>query len=204
MSQPCKICPRCQTPADLQAPTCSNCGRIYKTAFPQNPDRTVLGAGNAPGPADPTTYQPAPAYQPGPSYHPQQYEQPYEQPYQQQYQQQYQPAPQVVYHVEAPRQKTDACAILSVVFGGVALGFMCLFGWVFGIASIALGVVSLTRLRGNPQLTGAPMAITGIALSVIPVALGLWGLSVWAQASAEVARDNERERNSAPISQPFR
>lgn len=44
MSQPHKICPRCQRPADLQAPQCDGCGRVYKTQFPQNPDQTVLGA----------------------------------------------------------------------------------------------------------------------------------------------------------------
>jgi hypothetical protein len=56
MSQPYKICPRCQTPADLQAPSCGNCGRVYKTQFPQNPDRTVVGAGQT-APNDPAIYQ---------------------------------------------------------------------------------------------------------------------------------------------------
>ena len=36
MSQPAyKICPRCQQPADLYAPQCSNCGHAFRTQFPQ-------------------------------------------------------------------------------------------------------------------------------------------------------------------------
>lgn len=33
MTQPYKVCPRCQTPADLQAAACASCGRQYRTQF---------------------------------------------------------------------------------------------------------------------------------------------------------------------------
>jgi len=33
MTQPYKLCPKCQQPAALDAPTCSRCGRVYRTRF---------------------------------------------------------------------------------------------------------------------------------------------------------------------------
>lgn len=55
MSQPHKICPRCQTPAAVDAQFCSRCGHGYRTQFQQ--DQTVLGA---PQPPYQAPYQPPP------------------------------------------------------------------------------------------------------------------------------------------------
>lgn len=32
-AQPFKVCPKCQSPADLHASQCLNCGRVYRTQF---------------------------------------------------------------------------------------------------------------------------------------------------------------------------
>lgn len=183
MSQPHKICPRCQTPADLQAPSCSNCGRVYKTAFPQNPDRTVLGA-TEPPPAYPATIEPP--YYPAQPYQPEQpYYQPTQQPHNNQQVHVHVSAPQpAVYPAYVPEQRTDPCAVMSIIFGTLSLLLFCFFGWLFGLAGLILGIVSLQRLKQHDQLTGAPMAITGIVLSSLAVAFSLWWMYVWVSATS--------------------
>jgi hypothetical protein len=49
-----KVCPRCQTPAPLQAPTCLRCGRQYRTTAPQPPPDEPTRI--YPGLQDPTQY----------------------------------------------------------------------------------------------------------------------------------------------------
>lgn len=53
MSQPYKICPRCQQPADLAAPSCVKCGRIYKTQFTPPEEKTQAFPGGIPAAAPP-------------------------------------------------------------------------------------------------------------------------------------------------------
>lgn len=61
MTQPFKVCPKCQSPADLNAAQCVQCGRQYKTQF------------TAPPPADHTQMftlpptQPTQAFTPAPT-----------------------------------------------------------------------------------------------------------------------------------------
>ncbi len=43
-----KVCPQCQTPADLSAMVCTNCGREYNTQAPSAPNQTVFMQGGAP------------------------------------------------------------------------------------------------------------------------------------------------------------
>ena len=178
VSQPHKICPRCQTPAELQAPQCSSCGRQYRTQFPQNPDRTVLAGSEAP-PAYPVDYQ-APGY-------PQPYDAPAGGPPHLTNQQVHihmstpAPPPQAYpVYVPVSTTKTDPCAVLAMVFGVLGLVFFCLFGWAFGLVGVVLGIVSLVRIRQHPELDGAPLAIAGIGLSVIPLAAGIWLLMAMA------------------------
>lgn len=200
MSQPHKICPRCQRPAELQAPQCAGCGRAYRTQFPQNPDRTTLGASEPPVPSYPERLPP-------PSYPQQAY------PYQPE---PIRPHPQgnnqeVHVHLSAPQQpvlmtvasetQNDTCATLSVVFGVLGLLFFCLWGWVFGIVGLTLGIVSLVRLRRNPRLDGMPVAVAGIALSSIPVLFGIWLL--WAaMAPAPAHKPSTGATPPAPTSAP--
>lgn len=181
MSQPHKICPRCHTPADLQAPQCLGCGRIYRTQFPQNPDRTTLGVPESP----PQPMYPVQQYEP-PA--PMSYDPAGAQPYypEQGYQQ---PGQQVHIHVNTPvaapeGSRQDTCAIMSAVLGILSLLFFCWFGWIFGLGGIALGVISLIRLRSRPYLDGAPIAITGIVLSIVPVVFNLWWMAAFMQAAS--------------------
>lgn len=167
-----KVCPRCKAPAPLDASVCARagCGHQFRTVFaqPQVPDPTrafsadelpqQVGRGEYEYPTQieplyPQAPQPAP-----PAYQPQPYQQ--SQPMYQQ-----QPAEVV--------KTTDACAILSVVFGGLGIGLMC-FGWFFAIPGLILGIISMVRIRSNPRLSGMPMAITGTALSAVPIAWGIW------------------------------
>jgi hypothetical protein len=69
--------------------------------------------------------------------------------------------------------KTDVCAIVSLVFGGISsLTVMCCLLWpiTWGTAPLGLilGIVSLYRTKTDPNLTGRGLAWGGIALSVIP------------------------------------
>lgn len=43
---PFKVCPRCQTPAALDAAICGKCGRQYRTQFVPPPDQTQAFAGS--------------------------------------------------------------------------------------------------------------------------------------------------------------
>ena len=74
----------------------------------------------------------------------------------------------------APAPTTDVCSVLSVVFGGVSVALFCFFGWVFGLAAVVLGIVGLVRQKSNPALSGAPMAVIGIVLGAIPLAITLY------------------------------
>jgi len=53
MSQPYKICPQCQTPAALAAPSCSRCGRQYHTQFTPAPQTQM----SPPSPSSRTVIQ---------------------------------------------------------------------------------------------------------------------------------------------------
>ena len=120
----------------------------------------------SPAPTDPTVYQPAPQYQaPPPPYPPQPY------------QQQYLPPDYSVPAYAAPPQKTDSCAILSVVFSSLGVGFVCCFGWVFSLVGTVLGIVSLVRMNSEPQLQGRGLAWTGFILGLIPSLLMLGWLA---------------------------
>lgn len=50
--QPYKVCPQCQTPTDLSATVCTNCGRELNTQAPP-PNQTVFTQGG------PSPYEPA-------------------------------------------------------------------------------------------------------------------------------------------------
>ena len=66
----------------------------------------------------------------------------------------------------------DVCAILSLVFGIMGLfSFCCILSWFADIAALVLGGVSISRIKGDPNLDGKSMAIIGIVLGV----LGLLG-----------------------------
>jgi len=84
---------------------------------------------------------------------------------------------------------TEACAKLSVVFGGIAFvlfrwgvsglpeiarALYHVVYWFSGVAGLVLGIISLLRLRANPRLSGRRAARIGIALSVAPVAFGVY------------------------------
>lgn len=79
----------------------------------------------------------------------------------------------------ASPQRYDTCAILSVIFGGVSWLF-CLFGGgLFASAAVVLGILSLGRLKSDRSLGGFPMAVTGLALSVIPLLYSVYFVAYW-------------------------
>jgi hypothetical protein len=80
-----------------------------------------------------------------------------------------QPPPGYVLQPVGTVAKTDTCAVLSTVFGGISWLLFCFHGGVFGLVALILGIVSLVRTRENPYLTGRSMAWTGIALSIVPI-----------------------------------
>lgn len=59
MSQPYKVCPRCQRAADLAAPRCEGCGRVYKTQFVPPEEKTQMFPGLAPQAAPAAAEPPA-------------------------------------------------------------------------------------------------------------------------------------------------
>lgn len=80
---------------------------------------------------------------------------------------------------------TDRCAVLSAVIGGLSLAFLYRFGWLFSIVSIVLGVISLGRIRANPQLSGRGMAILGTALSVPALIWAAYSATSWVGTVAQ-------------------
>lgn len=50
---PHKLCPRCQTPAPLDARFCSQCGRQYRTQFPSSSPSAPSGLGEVPASSTP-------------------------------------------------------------------------------------------------------------------------------------------------------
>jgi hypothetical protein len=77
---------------------------------------------------------------------------------------------------DAPVQPatTDLCAVLSVVLGGLGVLFLsCLFG----PAALILGVVSLVRLKDNPNLKGSGFAYSGLAMGALCVAVAAFNIN---------------------------
>lgn len=64
-----KLCPKCQTPADLLAPQCLSCGHVYRTQFAA-PDQTQV-VNLPPRDTPPPPYAAPPPYPPYPQYPPQ-------------------------------------------------------------------------------------------------------------------------------------
>lgn len=212
MSDIFKQCPRCGTRTELHTETCTGCGRVYQTRFPTSDERTQLGsAGPTPEPIVAPPVQQPPAYQP-PVQPPPAYQHPPRQPasypppaqpppssYQPQpsfrpptYPSQGYPpaAPLPPYPLQPPpaytasaAEKTDICALLSTIFGGLGMLFFCFLGWLFALPGMILGVVSLVRQRRDPTLGGRVLAIVGIALSGVVLAWALFWLVLFTWAA---------------------
>jgi hypothetical protein len=75
---------------------------------------------------------------------------------------------------------------VSLVFGLLSLTFACTYGLAFiaAVLSVVFGMVSLLRLSGNPRLGGRGMAIAGITLSAVPLAVGIYLLVTTMQIQA--------------------
>ncbi len=73
-----------------------------------------------------------------------------------------------------PQGRSSKLAIISVVLGAVAIPADVAFlaGMPIGLAAIILGVISLVKIRRNPDLTGKVPAIIGIALGGTALLLG--------------------------------
>jgi len=70
--------------------------------------------------------------------------------------------------VAAPvASKTDVCAVLSLLFGGLSILFLACM---FGPAALLLGVVSLVRIGDNPGLKGKEMAVAGLCIGLASTA----------------------------------
>nr|WP_296779081.1 DUF4190 domain-containing protein [Rhodococcus sp. (in: high G+C Gram-positive bacteria)] len=66
-------------------------------------------------------------------------------------------------------------AIVGLVFGIIPFtGFICL---ILGIVGLALGFAGLSRVRKN-KATNKKTAISGIVVSVLAIALGIWGITI--------------------------
>lgn len=93
MSVPQKLCPRCHTPAQLQAAFCAQCGHVYRTKFAE--DRTQIVTQDPPTQVIPVASPPPgqalapmqPPYPPAGQFPAQHLQPPYQQPYPPQYQQ---------------------------------------------------------------------------------------------------------------------
>lgn len=75
------------------------------------------------------------------------------------------PPPPPIYPV-ARSQQTQTLAILSLVFGIVAMtfGWIC-GGFLFGLIAFILGAIALTQIKKNPTgYGGKPFAIGGMAM----------------------------------------
>ena len=67
---------------------------------------------------------------------------------------------------------TDPVAVVSLSLGSstLILGLCCfpLSGLVLGIAGVSLGIVSLTRISGQPdRYSGKGLAVAGIVVSIV-------------------------------------
>ncbi|MGV3722866.1 MAG: hypothetical protein ACO1SX_18350 [Actinomycetota bacterium] len=166
MSQPFKICPQCNTSTDLHTSTCGVCGRQFRTQFPRNTDQTILGAPNE-----------SPPYQAPPQVTPV-YPPPYQQP----------PAP--LYHPPpvyvGSMRRTDACAVLSVVFSTIGILLFCCFGWILSLVGSILGLVSLIRIYGDSNLDGKVLAWLGLLLGLGPLLIWIALLLIGSMSGATV------------------
>jgi hypothetical protein len=81
------------------------------------------------------------------------------------------PPPGYAYSYGAPG-RTDGMCVTSLVLGCV--GIMGALGIVSGVLAIIFGVIGIRNCEQNPGRQGRGMAVAGIALGAVFVAL--WGL----------------------------
>lgn len=66
-------------------------------------------------------------------------------------------------------------AVVGLVFGIIPFtGFICL---ILGIIGLALGFAGLSRVRKN-KATNKKTSISGIVVSILAIALGIWGITI--------------------------
>ena len=78
----------------------------------------------------------------------------------------------------APARPTNGVALAAMICGiaGIVLSPITFFLFVTGLISVAaivLGHVGLSQLKRRPELGGKGMAITGLILGYVPIALGI-------------------------------
>jgi hypothetical protein len=100
--------------------------------------------------------------------------------------------------VMAPR-KTSGAAIASLVLGivGFCIGWIPLVGPFIALASsilaIILGAVGIKQVNANPQLVGGKgLAIAGLVLGIIALALWLLAITFLAAVFAQLGREAGR------------
>jgi hypothetical protein len=82
-------------------------------------------------------------------------------------------------------RQSEPMALVSLILGIVSLPghFCCYLGWPLGIAAIVLGIVSLTKIKKEPQrYSGAGMAWGGIASAAVGFLLILLMLVIYGAA----------------------
>lgn len=66
-------------------------------------------------------------------------------------------------------------ALVGLVFGIIPFtGFICL---ILGIVGLILGLAGISRVRKN-KATNKKTAISGVVVSVLAIALGIWGITI--------------------------
>lgn len=66
-------------------------------------------------------------------------------------------------------------AVVGLVFGIIPFtGFICL---ILGIVGLILGLAGMSRVRKN-KATNKKTAISGVVVSVLAIALGIWGITI--------------------------
>jgi ABC-type phosphate transport system permease subunit len=60
-------------------------------------------------------------------------------------------------------------AIVSIVCG---LAGLFVFGYILGLLAIIFGGIALGRIRRNPELPGRGLAVAGMVLAILMLALG--------------------------------
>lgn len=161
-------CPDCGTHNHTGAAHCTTCGRDFPAL--SSTEGASLPAGAPASTVSPSGY----VTPPGPS------------PFGSPAQPPYATCAPPVYAQSS--SKADTCAILSAVFGGISLVFMCLGAWSFGFPAIVLGWVSLVRQKKDPLLTGRPLAVTGIVLGAIPLLIVFAGFTIFALITRGVSK----------------
>jgi hypothetical protein len=154
--QPYKLCPQCQQPAVLSAPSCGRCGQQYRTQF-ATPDQTQVVIPPQHPPVAPVPYQP-PA-----------------QPYYPLIEQPYQPPPSVwqqPYARPAPQQSYVPWAIAS---GALAFFSLIFFPPFTGATAIYCGW--RVKAAGNDGLGIALMVVSGCCMTVGMFVGALIGMS---------------------------